>query len=398
MPRTRSICLSTLQIGATSWLWPRFIPLGCLVAFDGDPECGKSMISVDLAARLSRGAALPDGTPVANGRPHRTLILNAEDDFETTVLPRLRAAGANLDNIFTMCNHDGQVGGRAMCLPRDIAAIEEIVRAERIDLIVIDPLVAFLDEHFSVNCDQVVRRALQPLADLNRATSSTSIMVRHLNKNVGQRALYRGGGSIGVIGTARSGLLAARHPHQADCYILTANKMNLSEKPPAMLYQIVPGAPAKVEWLGPEQVTADAALNPEETNAPGIFRAMGWLRSVLADGPRLASEVILEATAAGISERTLERAKKEFRAQSFFQRIDGTRSWVWAASDYKDARARELEERFGPAPVIEEADEGVQARLSKAGRDVLKREKLQWAEQTLKMAAKINEVEDLEME
>ncbi len=335
-----------------------------------------------------------DAWTLAHDRPFRTLLVNAEDDFENTVLPRLRAAGANLDHIFTMCNADGLVGGRAMRLPRDIAAIEEIVRDERIDLIVVDPLVAFLDERFSVNCDQVVRRALQPLADLNGVTSSSSLLIRHLNKQSGQRALYRGGGSIGVIGTARSGLLAAKHPHQSGYYVLTANKMNLSEKPPAMLYHIVPGAPAKVEWLGPEQVTADAALNPEGTDAPGIFRAMGWLRAVLADGPRLASEVILEATAAGISERTLERAKKEIHAQSFFQRVDGTRSWVWASPDFKDARTRELEEMLGPAPVFEEADEEVQAKLSKAGRDVLVREKLQWAEHSLKMAAKIYEAQE----
>ncbi len=75
MPRSRSVCLSSLHIGDTAWLWPRFIPLGYLVAFDGDPECGKSMITVDLAARLSRGDSLPDGTPLAHdpGSTHQKL-------------------------------------------------------------------------------------------------------------------------------------------------------------------------------------------------------------------------------------------------------------------------------------------------------------------------------------
>ena len=50
---------------------------------DGDPGVGKSLLSLDLAARLSRGGALPDGTP--SGRPHVTLLLSDEDGTADTV-------------------------------------------------------------------------------------------------------------------------------------------------------------------------------------------------------------------------------------------------------------------------------------------------------------------------
>ena len=391
MPIARSICLGTLRVGATKWLWPKVIPAGCLVAFDGDPGCGKSMLTVDLAARLSRGDPFPDGTSL--DRPRRTLFFNAEDDFEDTILPRLRAARADLDHIFTMRGETGQVGGRAMRLPRDASAIARTVRKECIDLIVIDPLVAFLDEHFSVNSDQFVRRALQPLADLNRATHSTTLMVRHLNKNSDQKALYRGSGSIGVIGAARAGLLATVHPHRKGCYLLTANKMNVGEKPPALIYGITQGDSATIEWLGEgeEPITADAALHPEEADTPGIFRAMGWLRTILRDGPRLASEVILEATAAGISERTLERAKRQAGIQSHYRRVEEERSWIWASPDYKDEATLEMERLLEPLPEIKEVDADVQAKLSKAGRAVLDRERIDWAEKVLKARVKLLE-------
>ena len=49
-----------------SWLWPGFIPAaGKLTLLDGDPNLGKSLTTIDLAARLS-GLPFPDsGHPAA---------------------------------------------------------------------------------------------------------------------------------------------------------------------------------------------------------------------------------------------------------------------------------------------------------------------------------------------
>src|ERR1700733_7024939 len=46
-----------------TWLWPNVIPEGKLVILDGDPDVGKSLIALDLCARLSTGRAFPDGGP-----------------------------------------------------------------------------------------------------------------------------------------------------------------------------------------------------------------------------------------------------------------------------------------------------------------------------------------------
>ena len=48
-----------------SWLWPGRIPHGKLVLFVGNPSAGKSLVSIDLAARLSVGAVFLDGSPAA---------------------------------------------------------------------------------------------------------------------------------------------------------------------------------------------------------------------------------------------------------------------------------------------------------------------------------------------
>jgi hypothetical protein len=81
-----------------SWLWPDRIPLGKLVLLDGDPDLGKSLIALDLCARLSTGRLFPDGRPGPG--PANALVLSAEDSAHDTVVPRLRQLGADLGRVF----------------------------------------------------------------------------------------------------------------------------------------------------------------------------------------------------------------------------------------------------------------------------------------------------------
>src|SRR5262245_39877055 len=80
------------------WLWPVRIPLGKLTCLVGDPEVGKSFLSMDLAARVSSGRCWPDDPTRPAPRGH-VLLLNAEDGLEDTVVPRLHAAGADLARV-----------------------------------------------------------------------------------------------------------------------------------------------------------------------------------------------------------------------------------------------------------------------------------------------------------
>jgi len=54
--------LSEIEPEWVEWLWPRRIPKGKITVLDGDPDNGKSVLTTDLAARMTAGLALPDGT------------------------------------------------------------------------------------------------------------------------------------------------------------------------------------------------------------------------------------------------------------------------------------------------------------------------------------------------
>ena len=90
------------------WLWPGRIPLGKLTLLAGDPGLGKSFVTLDLAARVSRGAPWPD-LPLLKQTPADVLLFNAEDDLADTIAPRLDKAEANSNNIIAF---EGVLGWR----------------------------------------------------------------------------------------------------------------------------------------------------------------------------------------------------------------------------------------------------------------------------------------------
>src|SRR3990172_3145876 len=88
------LCLADVVPKPVRWLWPGHIPLGKLTIIDGDPGLGKSLMTLDLAARTSTGSPMPDGSRGDVQGPAGVVLLTAEDDPEDTIRPRLHAAGA----------------------------------------------------------------------------------------------------------------------------------------------------------------------------------------------------------------------------------------------------------------------------------------------------------------
>ena len=183
------------------WLWAGWIPLGKVAVLDGDPGLGKLTLLCDLAARLSRDGLMPDG---AAGPVGATVFLSAEDGDDDTLRPRLDLAGGDPARLHTLSDvKDADGGERPPEIPLDLPVIEALVAAHGARLLVIDPLMAFLIG-VDAGRDQDVRRALHRLARLAERQRCAVVCLRHLNKTDGDKALYRGGGGIGIIAAARS--------------------------------------------------------------------------------------------------------------------------------------------------------------------------------------------------
>src|SRR5205085_10467784 len=81
------------------WLWQKRIPLGKITLLDGDPGMGKSMLAINLAARVSSGLPMPDGTPGPQGG---VIVIAPEDGAADTPRPRLEAAGGHPSRVLLL--------------------------------------------------------------------------------------------------------------------------------------------------------------------------------------------------------------------------------------------------------------------------------------------------------
>src|SRR5215213_4951890 len=91
-------CLADLPEQPPQWLWPGRIPRGAVTLICGDAGRGKSLLSLDIAARVTTGQLWPDGSQ--SEQPGDVLLLSAEDSIGRTVRSRLLAQDANLRRVF----------------------------------------------------------------------------------------------------------------------------------------------------------------------------------------------------------------------------------------------------------------------------------------------------------
>jgi hypothetical protein len=299
--------------------------------------------------------ACPPAPPPTPAPPHEPVrgavtILTAEDAVSDTIVPRLEAAGADRArvHVVTAAIDPGQPGTRPPVLPLDLRPLEDMVRQTESRLLIVDPLAAFLGRDADACREQDVRRCLHALGGLADRTGCAVVLLRHLTKTGGGKALYRGGGSIGIAAAARSCLLAARDPDRPQHDpahplhgILAPIKTNYAAPPLSLCYRLDPVGPpgvCRLVWTGTSPLTADDLVRQPDgddlvrqpdgaEDAGAVEEAALVLRAMLKYGPKPATDCCREAAQAGVSVGSLRRAKRQLRVQSCRDRFLG--KWYW---------------------------------------------------------------------
>jgi hypothetical protein len=168
------VSASELRPRRQKWLWEKRIPLHEVTLLAGLQGRGKSMVTMYWIAGVTRGSF---GRPAAD-----VLLLSAEEDPETTIVPRLITAGADLERV-----HVHRIE-KHFTLPHDVKIVEEAVAEWPVDLVVIDPLLSYLDDDTDSYKPKEVRRALHALNYLKRRT--TILAVIHFRKASAQEVLH----------------------------------------------------------------------------------------------------------------------------------------------------------------------------------------------------------------
>jgi putative DNA primase/helicase len=348
-----TVCLDDVVATEVSWLWQDRVPLKKVTLFAGEAKLGKSYLTMDLAARVSVGAPVPCGggecMPMGS-----VIILSAEDDLDDTIKPRLIAAGADCSKIHSLATirlSNGKLG------PFNLGYVPHLEVAVRrfpdTKLVIIDPVTHYLGSKVDDHKATHLREALDPLKQLASRLGVAIVIVTHLNKGTGTKALARVLGSGAYTALARSNWLVFRDPKDPSRRLMLSGGTNLVEDPPGLAYTIANRSVVWEDELIP--MTADEALLAEsrersEQQAAGKTsksqEAARWLHEILDGGMKIPSaEIEKIAKEKGFARSALWKAKDDiigFKACKGHGEFAG--QWYWSIPPEK----RLIPEASGP--------------------------------------------------
>jgi hypothetical protein len=314
-----------------TWFWPLRIPAGMLSFIVGDPDQGKSALTVDLAARKSTGTAFPDGAPCPQGK---VIIMSEEDDYERTIKPRLRVAGADQTNVSTI-----PLENQDFCLETDLPRLEATLKANpAISLIILDPLLVFIGGTDTHN-EKEVRKILSALWRVCAETGVTIIGILHFRKATGS-AIDRVAGSRGFSAAPRSIWGCGPHPEDDDPHrhIFVKIKGNLGRPVEGLVYRTVGiGSTPETEIVKVEWETGAANFRPNDVFGGGTIPSIPdnspraeieqWLRGILSAGPLPAKTVGDLADGARYRWKTVLRASVDLGVRKEKKGFQGASLW-----------------------------------------------------------------------
>jgi putative DNA primase/helicase len=378
------------------WLWPFRIPRGCVSLLTGPPGSGKSLVALDLAARLSRGRPWPDQpdgqapypfvpfafNPDADEGPTdpdappppppppnsaSVMLVNAEDDLARTICPRLAVLGADLRRLVALgadtFNAHGYSG--PVEFPQDLRQLERFLNkcGQAVRLVIIDPLAAFLGRADATS-NKAIRKLMASLSQLAQRTDTAILCVAHHTKrSQSLLPIDRPLGSVAMTGVARAVWAVVPHDTDPERRTLLPLKNNYGPLSSPLTFRIHPCtsiAHPTITWdePGPPLGTSGGALRADSPSdaarpfqavrcdtpsghrraTPVLDKAVALLTKVLAHGPVHSLAVTAAAEAHLISREPLRKAMDALGITTHCEGTGiGPRSkWFWSLPTTSD--------------------------------------------------------------
>ena len=327
---------STIEPLPVDWLWEYRVPIGeiCLTCALGG--VGKSTFHAWLIAQITRGT-LPG---FYYGQPRAVIICAREDSWQRTIVPRLIAAGADLDLVYradVVTDGDRKL---KLTLPEDIDALHTEIVKQSVALVSLDPLLSAIDISIDSYKSREVREALEPLQNLADDTGCSILANAHFNKTAGTDPLLRIANSAAFGEVCRAALAFAHDPETGE-RVISQVKNNLGRTDlPNLGYRLEPATIETKE--GPSEVTrlvftgenarsVRDILNPHHDPDKGERDiARDIILDALKDGPKGWQEIAKALDPQNISERTGRRARDDLKKAKIIELIGGGGDpWQW---------------------------------------------------------------------
>jgi hypothetical protein len=327
--------VSDVPAFAVEWLWPGRIPLGRLTLLTGEPGICKSLVALDIAARVSTGAPWPDA-PGQSREPANALVFSMEDDLHDTIKPRLIMAGVDdkrtfvVGGIFNKPPYNDLRLTRRFRVQEDINTLREALRELwPVRLVVFDPITAYCGNGDGVAMS-VVHSMLAPLIQVAAENRVAVLCTTHL-RGSGRKAVYQAAGNLSFTTAARAVWGLVHDPRDKTRRLMVPVKMNLAPDSTGLAFRI--GPKGKLVWeTEPVTVSADEALQEKKHAAES--EAAAWLIEELKDGEQRSRDLLRRATTElGFSKSTIHRARKTLNLTVRHVGSKSERHTMWSFGD-----------------------------------------------------------------
>jgi hypothetical protein len=330
---------------AKDWLWEGHLLRGSLELLTGIPGLGKSQLQCHFVACVTAGQRWPDGTSA--GTPRSVIMVTAEDALDQEVVPRLMAAGADLNRVHILKYiKQSDDRKRQFLLSEDLELLEKkIAEIGDVALVTIDPITAYMGSKTDSHKATEVRSQLGPLKDFTERVNVAVSAITHPAKNAGQRAIDHFIGSQAFIAAARIGHACFAElvdDIPTNRYLFAHVKHNPSTQRATLAYRISEmvigqdqngtniGAPRVTFDEGSIDITADAIIAAAREGGRGgdqqAVRHFVYNTLVENGGSMPSKELAREAAEQhGYTLKQLRRARE---ALGIVAVKDGTR-WIW---------------------------------------------------------------------
>ena len=374
---------------SASWLWPGRIPRRRLTLLAGEPGSAASLVAIDIAARVSRGAAWPDESKPPDQAPHEArpeeaptdeappepaaslgaqqgadvIFCSKQDDLAETVVPGLARAGADmqrilcLDGVFHRPADPRACWTRELRFPEDFRSLRAAIRAiPGVRLVVLDPIEAFCTSALGRG-PQYTEAAAAALVEIARDLDVAIVGVAELRRGTTRRVLSGDVRNRPLAAAAHAVWGIVRDPQRRDWCLMVPFKRGVGREEPPLQLKYDDG---QIEWSPePAELTTEQLSTGERAGLKSAVAA--WLRGLLAEGSRAAIDIQELAKEMGFSRYLLRGVKIEIGVQVQKDGFRGKSQWSLpnatketpenadAAADVPNENARIFENR--PAPL-----------------------------------------------
>lgn len=304
-----------VEIKEPEWLIPGYIPKYGITTIAGEGGVGKTTLWCSIVASITTGKQhfLTQGKNIPfENKPETVVVFSAEDSWEYVLKKRLEANGADMDRILYMSASDE----RFVDLNFDSDLLKGIIETNKPDLVVYDPVQAFVPANLRMGDRNAMRKCFTPLIGFGETYKTTSIVIAHANKQSGVWGRKRIADSSDIWDSSRSVLMTGVVPDSDGLRYITHEKSNWGKLEDSVLYSLDDGVPIFKSYTKKKDREFILDESRKKNIAPAQEEAKEFIVSTLKEHKQMEVKELDELAAVnGISKHSLKDAKAALKKE-----------------------------------------------------------------------------------